>query len=98
LGPTKAIKEKDFQMSSGGRFSSQSGSEPGVFLAALAKALQAKQLPTNLHRVETVPFDYVILDTNQSRSSDGGFGDSPRGNWTAMKIFLGEATLRMRFS
>jgi len=91
LGPAKAIKEKDFQMSSGsGRSLSQSGSEAGVFLAALAKALQAKQLPTNLHRVETVPFDYVILGKNQSRSSDRGFGDSPRGNWTAMKIFLGE--------
>ena len=56
----------------------------------MAKALQAKKVPTNVHRVETVPFDYVILGQNQSRSSDGGFGDSPRGNWTAMKIFLGE--------
>ena len=91
IGPAKAFNEKDFQMSSGsGKFLSQSGSEPGVFLANSAKALQAKKVPTNVHRVEIVPFDYVILGQHQSRSSDGGFGDSPNGNWTAMKIFLGE--------
>jgi hypothetical protein len=91
LGPAKAIKERDFQMSSGsGRFLSQSGSEPGVFLADLAKALQAKKVPTNVYRVKTVPFDYAILGQHQSRSCDGGFADSPTDNWTAMKIFLGE--------
>jgi hypothetical protein len=91
LGPARAINEKDFPMSSGnGRFLSQSGSEPIVLIADLAKALQAKQVPINVPRAKTVPFDYVILGQHQSRSGDGGFGDSPHGNWTAMKIFLGK--------
>jgi len=91
LGPAKAINEKDFRMSSGaGRLLSQSGSEATVLIADLAKALQAKQVPINVPRATTVPFEYVILGEHQSRSGDGGFGDSPPGNWTAMKIFLGK--------
>jgi hypothetical protein len=91
LGPAKTLNEKDFSTSFGsGKFLPEPGSDPEVFLATLAKALEAKKIPKDAHRVAVLQFDYVMLGQNQSRSRDGGFSNSPRGSWTAMKIFLGE--------
>lgn len=78
-------------MSSGhGKFVSLPGSDAAVFVADLARALQARKAPSNVKRVDALAFDYVILGENQSRSRDGGFSDSPKGDWTATKIFLGD--------
>ena len=90
FAPPKPVNQKDFEMSFGsGKFLAVPGSNAESFLAELAKALEAKKIPQNVKRVSVLPFEYVILGENQTRSRDGGFGDSPRGHWTAMKIFLG---------
>ena len=84
-----AIHAVDEMVSSGkGRFVRQSGSDPSVFLADLKKALDAKSIPTKITKVDSLPFEFVVLGRNQSRSSDGGFSSEPPGDWTAMKIFL----------
>jgi hypothetical protein len=89
LGPSKADGDKKFPISSGsGRFVREPGSDPNVFLADLKKALEAKTVPSKVEKVVSLPFEFVILGENQSRSSDGGFSDKPPGDWMAMKIFL----------
>ncbi len=87
--PSEAKDTKDFRFSFGaGRFASETGSDPTVFLAELKKALEAKSLPKNVQKVPSVQFDFAVLGENQSRGKDGGFSDHPRGNWTTIKIFL----------
>jgi hypothetical protein len=89
LGPAKPIKEDKYLVSSGsGKFIRDPNSSPEKFLADLAKALEAKKLPKKVQKAEMLPFDYVILARNQTRSSDGGFSATPKGDWIAMKIFL----------
>jgi hypothetical protein len=38
----------------------------------------------------TVPFTFAIIGENLSQARGGGFNTKPGGNWTAIKIFLGE--------
>lgn len=91
LGPLKPMNEKEFSMFSGhGKFIHVPGSDRTALLPDLARVLQAKKIPISTTRLDILPFDYVILGQNQSRSADGAFGDSPKGSWTAMKIFLGD--------
>ena len=91
FGPAKRLGGADVDLAWGeGRFVSEAGSDATALLADLQKALEAKRIPRNVRRVTTLPFDFVILGTNQSRDADGGFSSNPSGNWTAMKIFLGE--------
>jgi hypothetical protein len=71
-----------------GRFLPEPGSDASAFLVDLKKALEAKTIPGKVERAGALPFEFVILGENQSRSPDGGFNQKPRGNWTAMKIFL----------
>jgi hypothetical protein len=86
LSSTHAVDE---MVSSGkGRFLRQPGSAPDIFPADLKKALDAKTIPNNVKKVDSLPFEFVVLGRNQSRSSDGGFSSNPPGDWTAMKIFL----------
>lgn len=73
-----------------GRFVAVPGSDASVLLADLKKALEAKAVPTRVQRSSTLPFTYAILGENQSQASGGGFNENPPGNWTAMKIFLGD--------
>ena len=78
-------------MSSGqGAFIAVPGSDASAMLAALKKALEAKQIPAHIRRAPRLPFEYVILGENDSQAKGGGFSDNPPGNWTAMKIFLGD--------
>jgi hypothetical protein len=81
--------DEGFAMSSGkGRFLAEAGSSPIPLLEGLKKALQAKHMPTKVRKADVLPFDYVSLGENQTRFTDGGFAAKPKGNWTAMKIFL----------
>lgn len=89
LDPSEKLSDKGFPTSAGkGRFLSEVGSNPIPLLEGLKKALQAKHMPTRVQKADVLPFDYVILGENQTRFADGGFADKPKGNWTAMKIFL----------
>jgi len=72
-----------------GRIMSAPGSDSSVLLRKLQKTLEAKTVPTRTKRVAEIHFDAAILSTNQSHATDGGFFDKPPGNWTAMKIFIG---------
>jgi len=81
----------NFRMSSGqGAILSESGSDASTMLAALKKALEAKHLPASVRKTSRVPFEYVILGEHDSQAQGGGFSVKPPGNWTAMKIFLGD--------
>jgi len=94
LGPLTPLNDKEskeFDIQSGkGMFISESGSDASVLLADLKKALEAKKLPTKPKRVASLPFQFVSLGKNQSQAGGGGFNTNPPGNWTPMKIFIGE--------
>jgi hypothetical protein len=66
------------------------GSDAGILLFDLKKALEAKALPSKVQRVESLPFTFVNVGDNLSRAAGGGFNAAPPGNWTAIKIFIGE--------
>ena len=66
------------------------GSDASVLLADLKQALEAKTIPTAPPRVKSLPFTFVNLGDGLSQISGGGFDANPPGNWTAMKIFMGE--------
>jgi hypothetical protein len=86
-----AKDSKDFPMKVGaGRFVSVPGSDASVLLLDLKKALEAKALPSKARRLETLPFTFVNIGENLSQAADGGFNAQPPGNWTAIKIFIGE--------
>jgi len=86
LGPDHAVDQ--FASTGDGRFLRERNSDPSIFLADLKKALDAKTVPTKITKVDSLPFKFVVLGRNQSRSSSGGFSSNPPGDWTAMKLFL----------
>jgi hypothetical protein len=86
LGPTASSGDKNLA-SGQGRFLAETGSDPIPLLESLKKVLQAKRMPRNVTETDTLPFDYIVLGENQTRSPSG-FHDKPKGNWTAMKISL----------
>lgn len=94
LGATKPLNDKesrDFDMRQGeGKFVAEPGSDASLLLADLVKALQAKKFPAKIKRVSNLPFVFVSLGKNNSQAPDGGFNTNPPGNWTPMKIFMGE--------
>jgi len=71
-----------------GKFLPEFGSDSLKMLQNLQAALQAKHMPKTIERVEVLPFEYVILGENQTRSPDDTFRGTPEGNWTATKISL----------
>jgi hypothetical protein len=73
-----------------GKFVAEPGSDASVLLVELRQALEAKAIPSKPKRVRTLPFTFVDIGDNLSQASNGGFNATPRGHWTAMKIFLGE--------
>lgn len=94
FGPSKGMDDKEskeFDIRQGkGRFLAESGSDASVLLADLKKALDAKVLPVNVRRVPSLSFIYVSFGERQSQASGGGFNSKPPGNWTPMKVFIGE--------
>jgi len=88
---SNARDAQDFPVRMGnGRFKSEQGSDASILLADLQKALEAKTLPKLVPKSTSLPFTFAILGERQSQASGGGFHDNPRGDWTAMKIFLGQ--------
>ena len=71
-----------------GKFIAVPGSDASLLLQALKSSLEAKKLPTDHPRTDSVPFTYATLGENMSRDANG-FGDKP-GNWTAMKLFFND--------
>jgi len=93
LDPAKTLKadSKDVPINVGrGRFVAESGSDSRGLLTDLMKALEAKKLPTTVARLHSLPFTFVNVGDNLSQASGGGFNSEPPGNWTAMKIFIGQ--------
>jgi hypothetical protein len=88
-GSDKPVGNMSFKFGKG-RFVAEPDSDATVLLADLKKALEAKAVPTKVQRSRTLPFTYVILGENLSKASDGHFNVHPPGNWTPMKIFLGD--------
>ena len=86
-----AKDSKDFTLKVGeGRFVSVPGSDASVLLLDLRKALEAKALPSKVRRLESLPFTFANIGENLSQGANGGFNAVPPGNWTAIKIFIGE--------
>ena len=94
LDQEKSLDDKEsrsLRIKSGkGRFVAEPGSDSGDLLNELKTALEAKSLPAKIRRVNTLPFTFVSFGRNQSQASDGGFFANPPGNWTPMKIFIGD--------
>jgi len=92
FGPAKTVgNSKDFPMRAGeGRFVAEPGSDASVLLFDLKKALEAKAIPAKVHRLESLPFTFVNIGEDLSQAASGGFNSAPPGNWTAMKLFIGE--------
>jgi hypothetical protein len=88
-GPDKPASITNIKFGKG-RFVAEPGSDASVLLADLKKALEAKTLPAKMQRSSTLPFTFAILGENHSQASGGGFNENPPGNWTAMKLFLGD--------
>lgn len=72
-----------------GRFVAQPGSDATVLIADLKKALEAKNSPGKIVRVANIPFEYAIIGDRLYRQNDGGLSGDRRGNWMAIKLFLG---------
>lgn len=84
-----ALRPMEREMFSGkGRFIAEPGSEASEYLQHLKSALSAKQFPTNAKRVESLPFEIVVLGRNRAHKTPIGF--SGPGSWTAAKLFLGQ--------
>jgi len=89
--PMNSEKDTGMKMSSGrGAILAVPDSKSGTMLAVLANALEAKHVPAHAQRASRLPFTYVILGENNSQASGGGFSEKPAGNWTAMKLFIGD--------
>jgi hypothetical protein len=73
-----------------GKLASVPGSDASDLLVDLKKALQAKTLPVKVTRAKALPFTFAVLGENQSQAAGGGFNEKPAGNWTAIKIFIGD--------
>jgi len=81
-----------------GKFIAEPNSDASGLLVALQKTLQAKNLPSNTVRVAELPFNAVILGDHVSHSPNGGFAVKPPGNWTSIKLFLGNGSSEVYFN
>jgi hypothetical protein len=83
-------ESRNFDIESGkGRFVAEPGSDASDLLMELRTALEAKSFPAKVLRVNTLPFTFVSFGHHQSQASGGGFFAKPPGNWTPMKISIG---------
>ncbi len=86
-------------MASGkGELTSLPDSDPTALLEALRPALHAKHMPNHAEKVESLPFEYALLGSDQSRTADGAFHKLPKGNWTATKLFLANDQAEIYFN
>jgi hypothetical protein len=93
FGSAQAVENdsRDFPLKTGqGRFVAETGSDATVLLSDLQKALEGKKNPGKVQRAKTLPFTCVNIGDNLSQASGGGFNGNPPGNWTAIKIFIGD--------
>jgi hypothetical protein len=81
-----------------GKFIAVPNSDASGLLLALQKTLQAKTLPSNPVRVAELPFSAAILGEHVSHSPNGGFAVKPPGNWTTIKLFLGDGSSEVFFN
>jgi hypothetical protein len=81
-----------------GKFIAVRNSDASGLLMALQKTLQAKALPSNSVRVVELPFSAAILGEHVSHSPNGGFAVQPPGNWTTIKLFLGDGSSEVYLS
>jgi hypothetical protein len=98
LGPASSSDDPSSPRVGKGRLAAETDSDPLPLLDSLKKALQAKRMPSGVQKADTLPFDYLLLGENQSRSLDGRFSQSPRGNWMATKIFLANDQAEVYFN
>jgi hypothetical protein len=75
-----------------GRFIRQRESDANALLAELARALDAHDPRPEVRRVDRLEFTYVDFGHELSPATSGGYQTKPAGDWTAMKLFLGENT------
>ena len=75
-----------------GKFIAVANSDASSLLLALQKTLQAKSIPSNSVRVAELPFNAAILGDHVSHSPNGGFAVKPPGNWTTIKLFMGDGS------
>jgi hypothetical protein len=88
---SSATGARDFPIKTGeGRFVAEPGSDASALLVDLQKALEAKKPPALVPKSSSLPFTFAILGDHQSMAPGGGFSEKPSGNWTAMKIFMGQ--------
>ena len=94
LAPSKPPGDKESRsvriQAGKGRLVAEPGSDASVLLVDLKNALEAKELPSKVQRIESLPFNFVIFGNNNSQASGGGFSAEPPGNWTPMKLFFGD--------
>jgi hypothetical protein len=91
--PLNDKESRDFNInfqSGKGKLIAETGSDASVFLADLARALEAKTIPAKPERISSLSFQFVSFGSNQSQAPGGGFRPDPPGNWTPMKLFMGE--------
>jgi len=75
-----------------GKFIALPDSDASGLLAALQKTLEAKSIPSKAVRVAELPFSAAILGEHVRHSPNGGFTVKPAGNWTTIKLFLGDGS------
>lgn len=73
-----------------GKLLPEQGSDSGVLLADLQRALEAKTMPVLPQDKRSVTFAYANIGDNLSRVSGGGFDAKRPGHWTALKLFFGD--------
>lgn len=81
-----------------GRLVSVAGSDPMPLLNALKEALEARRTPKHIQKVESLPFEYSLTGSDQSRALDGTFSSNPKGNWTTTKLTLAGGRAQVYFS
>ena len=87
FGPTRITQGMDIGH---GRFVAEPGSDAIALFSDLRKALEAKAVPAKVQRMETLPFTFINIADQLSQAAGGGFNADPPGDWTAIKIFVGE--------
>jgi hypothetical protein len=73
-----------------GRFTAIQDSDNSVLMAELGRALEAKSLLQKSARVASLPFEYAALGDDLYRGPNGGLSGDRKGNWIALKVFLGD--------
>lgn len=98
LGEAKADQSSVLLSSGKGQFLPEAGSDPLPLLTSLKSALQAKRIPQRVEKADALPFTFALLGTNLTRSDDGSFASTPKGNWTNTKIFLANDQAEVYFN